>query len=123
MGVKDVCKKGYPMIDIVYNNKNFQRYCLWNRKDLSQVDICVFAAFVFARPDVDYPHASFVDIDDNENVVVSRYNGEIDQYTGEYLDPDLVEEYKIPIEKVFEGFKHYIETFLAQEKEGYKLPF
>ena len=108
------------MIDTVYNDKNFREFCF--QKHLSEVDICVFAAFVYANPD-DNRRALFLDIDDNANVVVSWYYGEIDPHTGETLDPDCVEEYKIPLEKVFESFKHYIETFLTQEKEGYKLPF
>lgn len=110
------------MIDAICNNLNFQRYCI-DRKGLSRVDTFVFAAFILSSPDADHPGALFVDIDDNENVVVSWYYGEIDQDTGEYLDPECIEECKIPLEKVFESFKHYIEIFLAQEKEGYKLPF
>ena len=109
------------LIKIIDSNLKFEDFCF--KQNIFAVDRFLFTTFVAENPDPDRPDAFFVDVDDNANVVLSWYYGDIDLDTGEALDPDAVEEYTLPLAKVFESFKHYLETFLTQEKEGYNLPF
>ncbi len=113
------------MIDSVSYNPHFMSFCF--KKYLSELEQFFFAAYVAEDPDANqYTDAVFVDVDENMNVVSSWYYGEIDQDTGEFLDPDAVEEHKVPLEKVFEAFKHYLEEFPTRHPvkgEADKRPF
>lgn len=104
------------LVKAIRSNSNFGMFCF--KRFMSELDELLFAAYIADDPDADpYTDAVFVDVDENMNVVSSWYYGDIDWDTGEFLDPDAVEEHNVPLAKVFEAFKHYCEEFPTRFKD------